>query len=200
MFRKYADSEDIAKKYAKFRVGEVVTLLRDIENESVFERKCGVFEAGTSMQIKEIGSWIDIPRIRIDELDNFTIDEEAFVYDLEPLNGTESNIIISCSSDNFISGSVTSDNYAKLYKEKTSGRKRKRFIFICLCIIGLVLVSAMSFVALRKICDICGVQDNTLYVGMTVIISCTYLLIAFVCGTNYFIPQFKKKKKLNNGV
>lgn len=128
MFKKYAVSEDVTEKFAQFSVGETVTLLRDIKDERictvinkagdvVFKGGCGVFEAGTVMRIRSINPCIAIPQIPIDKLDDFTVDEDAFLYELELIGSTE-NVKISCPSECFVSGAVSSDDYKSLYKEK----------------------------------------------------------------------------------
>lgn len=196
MFKKYAVSEDVTEKFAQFSVGETVTLLRDIENDSVFERECGVFEAGTVMRIRSINPCIAIPQIPIDELDDFTVDEDAFLYELELIGSTE-NVKISCPSECFVSGAVSSDDYKSLYKEKVAAKNRKMLVFICICATVIIPLEIITFIVLEKICNISAddAEGKMFCLFMTGAMLLIYLLIAFAFGVYCFTPQFRKKKK-----
>lgn len=201
MFERYVSEEDVTEKFAQFSVGETVTLLRDIENDSVFERECGIFKAGTAMRIRSISSCIAVPQIPIDELDNFSVDEDAFMYELELIGSTE-NVKISCPSECFVSGAVSSDDYKRLYKEKTAAKSRKMFVFICICTTVIIPLEIITYFVLGKVCNIAtdDTEGKMFCLLMTGAMLLVYLLIAFTFGVYCFTPQFRKKKKQKKGM
>lgn len=131
MYKEYVTPQDVCDVLCPYKIGDIVTLLTDKSTEK------GMYEAGTSMIIKEIelNSSIKCPKVFKEELSEYTAAERLFMLTLELPNTTplDEDISLRCRADNVVIGEVSKQDVIDICKK----RNKPDWILIIGCIVGM---------------------------------------------------------------
>lgn len=152
MYIQYANDKTICNSLAKYKVGEIVITLSDINCDG------GIIEKNTKLQITQIRTSpkITIPKILENKLNEYVseYDEYTFIYKLKPVASADVNSI-ELSSSEFESADNFTKDFAVQYRNKKKNKRvaaakmwaKATLIMLTLIAIVTVLIG-LSFIQL----------------------------------------------------
>jgi len=146
MYKEFVTPQDVCDALCPYKVGDIVTLLSDKSTEK------GMYEAGTSMVIKEIklNSSIKCPKVFTEELSEYTASDRLFMLTLELPNTTplDEDNSLYCNADNVVIGEVSKQDVIDICKERN--KPDGILIIGAIVCIALVVCVILAFATLNS--------------------------------------------------